>query len=195
MCVCVFESHTNTRCIFRFLFSQSLFTRKFSLQWILERSNFYSKFTEKGGISHHTLNAPENSQRIKWWLKFGASKKIWPIWTTGDGNCLLHAASLALTGRDDKDLLRRTALYSVLSEGLFAEHLKQRWRLQQTRINEESGLILNEDEWANDWKEIVGLAVPIRRSNNSFGFLEQIHVLALSYVLRRPIIVFDENML
>ena len=37
--------------------------------------------------------------------------------TTGDGNCLLHAASLAMWGFHDRLLTLRKALHTLLSQG------------------------------------------------------------------------------
>lgn len=97
----------------------------------------------------------------------------------------------------------------------------RRWRFQQTRMNREAGLIFNETEWAKEWDEIVALASPEPRNNKNsarrrsmimerqsslscaesidanatYDSLEEIHVLALSYVLRRPIIVISDNIL
>ena len=39
-----------------------------------------------------------NSQgRLNWWSDVGACQRLLPLATTGDGNCLLHAASLGYT--------------------------------------------------------------------------------------------------
>lgn len=32
--------------------------------------------------------------RLNWWAEKGTCQRLWPLATTGDGNCLLHAASL-----------------------------------------------------------------------------------------------------
>ncbi len=35
--------------------------------------------------------------RLNWWTCLGEGcEKLWPLSTTGDGNCLLHAASLGM---------------------------------------------------------------------------------------------------
>lgn len=101
------------------------------------------------------------------------------------------------------------------------EPLWRRWRFQQTRINKEAGLVFSETEWAREWDEIVGLASAEPRNNKNsarrrsmvmekqsslscaesidgnatYDSLEEIHVLALSYVLRRPIIVIADIVL
>lgn len=133
----------------------------------------------------------------------------------------MHAASLAIWGFHDRRLTLRKALHKILSEGEYREVLWRRWRFQQTRMNREAGLIFNETEWAKEWDEIVALASPEPRNNKNsarrrsmimerqsslscaesidvnatYDSLEEIHVLALSYVLRRPIIVISDNIL
>lgn len=108
-----------------------------------------------------------------------------------------------------------------MSEGDKSEVLWRRWRFQQTRANREAGLVFSETEWAKEWEEIVALASPEPRNNKyaarrrsmilekqsslscadsidanaTYDSLEEIHVLALSYVLRRPIIVISDNIL
>lgn len=115
----------------------------------------------------------------------------------------------------------RKALHKILSESEYQKVLWRRWRFQQTRMNREAGLIFNETEWAKEWDEIVALASPEPRNNKNsarrrsmimerqsslscaesidanatYDSLEEIHVLALSYVLRRPIIVISDNIL
>lgn len=44
-----------------------------------------------------TLVSLEAAGRLNWWAMIGASQRLWPLATTGDGNCLLHAASLGKT--------------------------------------------------------------------------------------------------
>lgn len=172
-------------------------------------------------IECSTLNSLESSQRLNWWVDVGICRKIWPLSTSGDGNCLLHAASLALWGFHDRRLTLRKALHKILSEGDLRESLWRRWRFQQTRMNKEAGLVFSETEWAKEWDEIVALASAEPRNNKNgsrrrsmviekqsslscadsidgnatYDSLEEIHVLALAYVLRRPIIVIADIVL
>lgn len=181
---------------------------------------FCSKFLEKDLIECSTLNSLENSQRLNWWVDLGICRKVWPLSTSGDGNCLLHAASLAMWGFHDRRLTLRKALHNILSEEGLREVLWRRWRFQQTRINREAGLVFSETEWAREWEEIVALASAEPRNNKNsarrrsmvekqssfscadsidgnatYDSLEEIHVLALAYVLRRPIIVISDIVL
>jgi OTU domain-containing protein 7 len=181
----------------------------------------FRKFLEKDLIECSTLNSLESSSRLNWWVDLGVCRKVWPLSTSGDGNCLLHAASLAMWGFHDRRLTLRKALHNILSEGEFREVLWRRWRFQQTRVNKEAGLVFSETEWAKEWDEIVALASAEPRNNKNAGrrrsmvlekqtslttadsidasatydSLEEIHVLALAYVLRRPIIVISDIVL
>jgi hypothetical protein len=49
-------------------------------------------FLEQDLIEKSTLISLESAQRLNWWSD--VCQKLWPLATTGDGNCLLHAASL-----------------------------------------------------------------------------------------------------
>jgi OTU domain-containing protein 7 len=117
-------------------------------------------------------------------------------------------------GFHDRKLSLRKALHNVLSDGGLRETLWRRWRFQQTRLNKEADLVFSEVEWAKEWEEIVALASAEPRTNKNsarrrsmvlekqssfscadsidgnatYDSLEEIHVLALAYTLRRPII-------
>ena len=49
-------------------------------------------FVERDLIEVSTLQSLEQSGRLNWWT--AVCQRLWPLATTGDGNCLLHAASL-----------------------------------------------------------------------------------------------------
>jgi ribosome-associated translation inhibitor RaiA len=49
-------------------------------------------FLEQDLIEKSTLVSLESAGRLNWWS--GLCQNLWPLATTGDGNCLLHAASL-----------------------------------------------------------------------------------------------------
>jgi hypothetical protein len=54
----------------------------------------FRHFLEKDLIEKSTLVSLENAGRLNWWTDLGVAQRLWPLATTGDGNCLLHAASL-----------------------------------------------------------------------------------------------------
>lgn len=54
----------------------------------------FSEFLEKDLIEKSSLVSLEGAGRLNWWSDVGVCQRLWPLATTGDGNCLLHAASL-----------------------------------------------------------------------------------------------------
>lgn len=192
----------------------------FTLPDISIYSEDFRKFLEKDLIECSTLNSLEMAQRLNWWADSGYCRRLWPLSTSGDGNCLLHAASLAMWGFHDRKLTLRSALHAVLSKGEYREALWRRWRFHQTRLNRQAGFVYSEAEWSREWEEIVALASPEprhssttskgqsrRRSvamdrqsdsiddNATYESLEEIHIFALSHVLRRTIIVVADTVL
>ena len=66
------------------------------LNTINYKSSIYScrEFLEKDLIEMSSLVSLENVGRLNWWSETGTCQRLWPLATSGDGNCLLHAASL-----------------------------------------------------------------------------------------------------
>ncbi|GLG92289.1 Ubiquitin thioesterase trabid [Gryllus bimaculatus] len=172
-------------------------------------------FLEKDLIEMSSLVSLEQAGRLNWWADSGACQRLWPLATTGDGNCLLHAASLGMWGFHDRLLTLRKALYGFLSSSECKDSLWRRWRWQQTIINAQAGFVYSEEEWKREWSNIVEMAsteprklesgrrrsILIDRNldelseNATYESLEEIHVLALAHVLRRPIVVIADLML
>ncbi|XP_058839574.1 OTU domain-containing protein 7B-like isoform X2 [Topomyia yanbarensis] len=191
----------------------------FTLPDLTKYSEEFRKFLEKDLIESSTLNSLEATNRLNWWYDSGVCRKLWPLATTGDGNCLLHAASLAMWGFHDRRLTLRRTLHDILSKEEFRDALYRRWRFQQTRLNKQAGFVFCETEWAKEWEEIVAIASPEPRRNSkcasrrrsllieknldgtsvgaddesaTYESLEEIHVLALAHILRRTIIVVSD---
>ncbi|XP_058862189.1 OTU domain-containing protein 7B isoform X1 [Acipenser ruthenus] len=175
------------------------------------RDDFRS-YIERDLIEQAMLLALEHAGRLNWWTSVGAScQTLLPLATTGDGNCLLHAASLGMWGFHDRDLMLRKSLHSLMDKGVEKEGLLRRWRWQQTLQNKESGLVYTEEEWQKEWNELIKLASSEPRihystnANNCAGAeqaeepvyesLEEFHVFVLAHVLRRPIVVVADTML
>ncbi|ETE66331.1 OTU domain-containing protein 7A, partial [Ophiophagus hannah] len=122
-------------------------------------SEDFRSFIERDLIEQATMIALEQAGRLNWWSTACTScKRLLPLATTGDGNCLLHAASLGMWGFHDRDLVLRKALYTMMRSGAEREALKRRWRWQQTQQNKESGLVYTEEEWEREWNELLKLA-------------------------------------
>ncbi|XP_070256398.1 LOW QUALITY PROTEIN: OTU domain-containing protein 7A [Myotis yumanensis] len=176
-------------------------------------SEDFRSFIERDLIEQATMVALEQAGRLNWWSTVCTScKRLLPLATTGDGNCLLHAASLGMWGFHDRDLVLRKALYTMMRTGAEREALKRRWRWQQTQQNKESGLVYTEDEWEREWTELLKLASSEPRTHFSkngggsgggvdnaedpvYESLEEFHVFVLAHILRRPIVVVADTML
>ncbi|XP_029361034.1 OTU domain-containing protein 7B isoform X3 [Echeneis naucrates] len=167
-------------------------------------------FIERDLIEQSMMVALEHAGRLNWWTKVVPDcQSLLPLATSGDGNCLLHAASLGMWGFHDRDLMLRKSLYALMDHGLEREALKRRWRWQQTQQNKESGLVYTEEEWQKEWNELLKLASSeprIHYSTNGtngaessdepvYESLEEFHVFVLAHVLRRPIVVVADTML
>ncbi|XP_042238771.1 uncharacterized protein LOC121877225 isoform X2 [Homarus americanus] len=222
-----------------FFIETPIFT--FTLPDLSIYSDEFRLFLERDLIETSTLVSLEGAGRLNWWALIGASQRLWPLATTGDGNCLLHAASLGMWGFHDRLLTLRKALHEFLTRSQFSRPLWRRWRWQVTQQNRETGLVYSDDEWETEWRNVLRLASSAPRGSQdssgegsssegsqkiksqtsstgsrtdsppptvskrlSNGFqtgqsedcagrvyesLEEIHVLALAHVLRRPIIV------
>lgn len=185
----------------------------FTLPDLTIYSDEFRAFLEKDLIECSTLTSLESTNRLNWWADAGFCRRLSPLATTGDGNCLLHAASLAMWGFHDRKLTLRAALHSILSSSDYKDALCRRWRFQQTRLNKTAGFVYSEIEWVKEWEEIVCMASPEprqskttsrRRSvainesiddNATYESLEEIHIFALAHVLRRAIIVIADTVL
>ena len=60
----------------------------------MDISDEYRAFLEKDLIELSSLVSLENYGRLNWWAETETCQRLWPLATSGDGNCLLHAASL-----------------------------------------------------------------------------------------------------
>ncbi|XP_067093669.1 OTU domain-containing protein 7B isoform X1 [Osmerus mordax] len=168
-------------------------------------------FIERDLIEQSMMVALEHAGRLNWWTRVGPNcQSLLPLATSGDGNCLLHAASLGMWGFHDRDLMLRKSLYALMDHGQERESLRRRWRWQQTQQNKESGLVYTEEEWQKEWNELLKLASSeprIHYSTNGtngaessseepvYESLEEFHVFVLAHVLRRPIVVVADTML
>ncbi|XP_051506853.1 tumor necrosis factor alpha-induced protein 3-like [Myxocyprinus asiaticus] len=134
----------------------------------------------------------EQEKRLNWCREV---KKLVPLRTNGDGNCLLHAASQYLLGVQDTDLVLRKALYAVLKE-TDTSNFRMRFQTELLHSQEftQTGLRYSTSNWEEEWVKIVEMASPVSSSNGlQFDSLEDIHIFVLSNILRRPIIVIADQ--
>lgn len=136
----------------------------------------------------------EQEKRLNWCREV---KKLVPLRTNGDGNCLLHAASQYLLGVQDTDLVLRKALHAVLKETDTTDFLTRfQTELLHSQEFTQTGLRYSTLNWEEEWVKIVDMASPVSSSNGlQFDSLEDIHIFVLSNILRRPIIVIADQVL
>ncbi|XP_052794353.1 OTU domain-containing protein 7B-like isoform X1 [Mya arenaria] len=135
-----------------------MYVQTFTLPDISGYNDDLREFLEKDLIEISTLVSLEQAGRLNWWAELGVCQRMWPMATSGDGNCLLHAASLAMWGIHDRQLMLRKALYDTLTKKFYSNALYRRWRLQQTQTNKQAGLIFSESEWKAEWDNVLRLA-------------------------------------
>uniref|UniRef100_A0A914HEC3 ubiquitinyl hydrolase 1 n=1 Tax=Globodera rostochiensis TaxID=31243 RepID=A0A914HEC3_GLORO len=175
----------------------------------------FRRFLERDIIEISTLRRLENSGHLNWWCQHDNNQRLWPLVTTGDGNCLLHAASLGIWGVHDRQLNLRNTLHDVLKFGSRRHAIYRRWRWHESKSNLQSELVLSEEEWRREWNAVLELASPTPRQNPSdndgslsteetsssqqqdqvYESLECVHVFALAHILQRPIIVVADTIL
>lgn len=182
----------------------------FVLPNLAELPTDFRTFLEKDLIETATLKRLENSGHLNWWCWNGSGQRLWPLSTTGDGNCLLHAASLGMWGIHDRQLMLRNCLHEMLTRGSRRQTLWRRWRWTESKWNLQSGLQLTDEEWHREWNNVLKMADATPRTSGNTGdeageeggnsdqiyaSLEGIHVFALAHILKRPIIVVSDTVL
>ena len=122
----------------------------------------FKEYLQNDLIELPTQYALTESGHLNWWCQNDwehVNRPLYPMVTSGDGNCLLHAASLAMWGLHDRYLILRKALHSTL------EHIKEnssalwrRWKWEQMGQNRKYGLIYSDEEWSREWKSLLKLS-------------------------------------
>ncbi|CAF4566906.1 unnamed protein product [Rotaria sp. Silwood2] len=106
-----------------------------------------------------TMVSLEETRRLNWWVnKKLPCSKLYPLVTSGDGNCLLHATSLAMWGFHDHSLSMRKALNETLITSKPNNSLYRRWRWTQSVQNKKYGLVFSEQEWNEEWRSLLRLS-------------------------------------
>ena len=129
----------------------------------------------------------ENDFRCLNWLR--ECTHLVPLYTTGDGNCLLHAASLAMWGFEDKEFILRNALYESLTTAERGTNtLQDRCRMSIFSMLRDVQVNMSDNDWYLEWQQIVNQAKPNMSGHHQS--LEESHIFVLANILRRPIIVY-----
>ncbi|WAR08256.1 TNAP3-like protein [Mya arenaria] len=140
------------------------------------------------------LNDLESSHIINWCR---TTKKLYPIKTTADGNCLLHSVSQALWGIEDTGNFLRRLLYLNISmdpENIFYK----RWLFnQQSDLgSNQVDVRLNTEQHKAEWENVkkgTEDAENQSRLGLPYETLEAIHLYVAANTLRRPIILLADS--
>jgi len=123
----------------------------------------FKEYLQNDLIELPTQYALIESGHLNWWSQNEweqVNRPLYPMVTSGDGNCLLHAASLAMWGLHDRYLILRKALHASLEQIKEGNEsaLWRRWKWEQMCQNRRYGLVYNEDEWAKEWQSLLKLS-------------------------------------
>lgn len=159
-------------------------------------SSPFRDFIQKALFDRAMQKSLENQKELNWCREV---KRLVPLKTDGDGNCLLHAVSQYMWGVQDTDLVLRKLLYSVMKDTEMC-NFKLRWQHSCLRSKDfvETELHYDTRNWDEEWEKIVGMASaskPHGHPGLRYDSLEEVHVFVLSNILRRPIIVLADKML
>ena len=156
----------------------------------IDASQYPTGFVEfvAGGLTdRYAKETLEKDFRCLNWLR--ECTHLIPLYTTGDGNCLLHAASLAMWGFEDKQFILRNALYESLTTADRNNNtLQDRCRMSVSSMLRDVQVNVSDNDWFLEWQQIVNQARP--NSNGHQQSLEESHIFVLANILRRPIIIY-----
>ena len=116
--------------------------------------------------------------------------KLEPLHTLGDGNCLLHAASLGMWGFQDRAKILRKAVSHAVMNASNNNTFYQRWHYTKSMEYQTIGLELEQLQWEKEWQNIVQQASSGLTPDSIFESLEEFHVFVLANILRRPVIMY-----
>ena len=109
--------------------------------------------------------------------------------TLGDGNCLMHSASLAMWGIHDRDLILRSAVYTALTHSR-SRVLFERWQSDRRKEMSQINASMDAHVWEAEYQHMIDMVNP-RRHSSRMDSLTDFHIFVLANVLRRPIIVYS----
>ncbi|XP_071521663.1 ubiquitin thioesterase trabid isoform X2 [Panulirus ornatus] len=126
----------------------------------------------------------EDARIINWSLEITdrLGSRLYALWNRTAGDCLLDSMLQSTWGVFDRENVLRRALADSLSEAshLFYPRWKEyeRWQARLLDYYVPEGQVLEE------WAELICLA------SQPGAALEQLHILVLAHILRRPVIVY-----
>ena len=146
----------------------------------------FQQFVFERIIDKETQRALEGEKCLNW---CPSATKLVPLYTLGDGNCLLHAASLGMWGFQDRDhILRRAVAHACFNtEG---NTFYRRWQYNREQENLQFGLQLEQPQWQREWEIVVNQASAEVPARGNLESLEEFHIFVLANVLRRPVVMY-----
>nr|XP_009930294.1 PREDICTED: tumor necrosis factor alpha-induced protein 3 [Opisthocomus hoazin] len=149
---------------------------------------------QKALTDQATQTSLERQRKLNWCMEV---RRLVPLKTNGDGNCLMHAASQYMWGIEDIDLVLRKALFSALRE-TDTQNFKLRWQREAIKSQEfvETGLHYDTRNWEEEWEYLIEMTSPETsgaRNRLPYNALEEIHIFVLANILRRPVIVLADK--
>lgn len=157
----------------------------------------FRKFVFSFLVDGHILRELETTRRLNW---CSSLCRLVTVNTLGDGNCLMHAASIAMWAVNDRYQTLRRTVYEALVEDVEGFY-HSRWKSEELNqmAAHSGGYERTEEQWAHEWEEVIRHAsqteFPLGPSGAQFGSLEEIHIFVLANVLRRTIIVLSDETL
>ena len=146
----------------------------------------FKKFVYNNLVDNGIRRHLEDGHVINWCESVST---LIPLNTLRDGNCLLHAASLAMWGFQDRNTTLRGALSTALRD-VGTNTLYQRWKENRELENHKVGLELEPQQWEREWHDMVRQASPEVQDGKNFESLDDFHIFVLANVLRRPVIMY-----
>ncbi|KAH3727329.1 tumor necrosis factor alpha-induced protein 3-like [Dreissena polymorpha] len=132
-------------------------------------------------------------ERIINWCR--TTKKLYPLKTTGDGNCLLHAVSQAMWGMEDSNSWLRRLLYLNIAMDP-GRQFNKRWLFNE-RVDFGASQVefrLNTEEHNLEWEKVKKGTDDSESSHGlPYETLEAIHLYVAANTLRRAIIVLADT--
>ena len=148
----------------------------------------FQKFTFERIVDKRTQEVLEMDRCLNW---SPVLAKLVPLYTMGDGNCLLHAASLAMWGFQDRDFILRKAVYTALKNSSNTSMLYLRWKFTREAENRLHSYELEAAQWQREWQNVIQQSSLEPTVGISLASLEEFHVFVLSNILKRPIIMYS----
>ncbi|KAM9564332.1 tumor necrosis factor alpha-induced protein 3 [Guaruba guarouba] len=154
----------------------------------------FREMLQKALTDQATQASLERHRKLNWCMEV---RRLVPLKTNGDGNCLMHAASQYMWGIEDIDLVLRKTLFSALKE-VDTRNFKLRWQREAIKSQEfvETGLHYDTRNWEEEWEYLIEMTSPETsgaRNRLPYNALEEIHIFILANILRRPVIVLADK--